>query len=56
MPKLLSDLKLKAKIIVKLFLISLIFTLILILLLKHKNIIYTNNKTNNKIYVIIRQM
>jgi hypothetical protein len=53
MLKLLSNLRLKVKRVVLSFLISFISTLILISLLKYKNIIYINNKTNNKIRVII---
>jgi hypothetical protein len=53
MLKLLSDLRLKAKKIILLFSVSLTFTLMLISLLKHKNIICTNKKITNKIYVIV---
>jgi hypothetical protein len=53
MSKLLSDLRLKAKRVVLLFPISLVSTLVLILLLKHKNIVYINNETSDKIYIII---
>jgi hypothetical protein len=53
MSKLLFDLRLKARRVVLLFPVSLISTLVLILLLKHKNIVYINNETSNKIYVIV---
>jgi hypothetical protein len=56
MPKLLSDLRLKAGRVVQSSPVSLVSTLILILLLKYKNIICTNNETSDKIHVIVRQM
>jgi len=56
MLKLLSDLRLKAKRVVLLFLVSLASALMLISLLKYENIVYINNETSNKIRVIVRQM
>ena len=56
MLKLLSDLRLKAKRVVLLFLVSHASALMLISLLKYENIVYINNETSNKIRVIVRQM
>jgi hypothetical protein len=53
MSKLLSNLRLKARRVILSFPISLISTLVLISLLKYKNIIYINNETSDKIHVII---
>jgi hypothetical protein len=56
MPKLSSDLRSKAGRVVKSFPVSLVSTPVLILLLKHENIVCTNNETNDKIQVIVRQL
>ncbi len=56
MPKLSSDLRLKAGRVVQSFPVSLVSTPVLISLLKHENIVYTNNKTSDKINMIVRQM
>lgn len=55
MPNLSSDLRLKAGWVVQSFPVSLVPP-VLILLLKHENIVCTNNETSDKIHVIVRQM
>jgi hypothetical protein len=56
MPKLSSDLRLKVGRVVQSSPVSLVSTPVLISLLKHKNIVCTNNETSDKIHVIVRQM
>jgi hypothetical protein len=56
MPKLSSDLRLKAGRVVPSFPVSLVSTPVLISLLKHEKIVCTNNETSDKIRVIVRQM
>jgi hypothetical protein len=56
MPKLSSDLRLKAGRVVPSFPVSLASAPVLISLLKYENIVCTNNETSDKIRVIVRQM
>jgi hypothetical protein len=56
MPKFSSDLRLKAGRVVPSFPVSLASAPVLIYLLKHENIVCTNNETSDKIRVIVRQM
>ena len=56
MPKLSSDLRLKARRVVQSFPVSLVSTPVLISLLKHENIVCTNSETSDKIHVIVLQM
>jgi hypothetical protein len=53
MPKLLSDLRLKARRVVPSFPVSLASAPMLTSLLKYENIVCTNNETSDKICVIV---